>query len=334
MLGHDRQDPPIQESASNQLPTSTITHPFSHLKFTLPTSNLHKPVPRSICPGCSRSQKHYCSKCMIILPDCEIELPQLKYLPCRIVVVKEPIELDGKSTAVHARLLAQDFVEVVSATDFDAWLEKNYGKDWEENRKLWENDWMLYPSKDALTLEELFKSSDRPDETQMQQQLQQQTNKESILNTLFVLDTKWSVLKFLRHPFVKSIPKVVLKDKYQTHFWRYQQYDRYHLATIEAIYYFLVEYDKARFNGTYSGRYDDLMYIYVAQFELIKASYQVKPRSMKRALQWRDEFLDAKSGNAIVEKMGENVKVFESMETKRPEVEEVALTDFALFDLL
>jgi hypothetical protein len=41
------------------------------------------------------------------------------------------------------------------------------------------------------------------------------------------------------------------------------------LATIEAIYFFFKE-----FNANYQGEYDDLMYFYAHQYELIQNKYR------------------------------------------------------------
>ena len=63
---------------------------------------------------------------------------------------------------------------------------------------------------------------------------------------------------------------------YETTFWRYQQYNKKCLATSEAIYYFYKEYEmyinktlKKNVDYAYDGIYDNLMFYYILQFEVI-----------------------------------------------------------------
>jgi hypothetical protein len=60
----------------------------------------------------------------------------------------------------------------------------------------------------------------------------------------------------------------------KTHFWRFQQVDDQHLATIEAIYYFYKEYEQAYQKET--GSYDNLLFYYKFFYELVQSNYTSK----------------------------------------------------------
>ena len=63
---------------------------------------------------------------------------------------------------------------------------------------------------------------------------------------------------------------MVLKDR-ETTFWRTQLgKPQTYLATIEAIYYFLVDYHKIVLGKVYSGQYDNLLFFYSFMYDLVK----------------------------------------------------------------
>lgn len=64
--------------------------------------------------------------------------------------------------------------------------------------------------------------------------------------------------------------QVELKTR-KTCFWRHQKGkpDTF-LSTIEAIYYFLVDYHSDMLNETYKGQYDNLLFFYSFMYRLIK----------------------------------------------------------------
>ncbi|XP_060598738.1 tRNA-uridine aminocarboxypropyltransferase 1-like [Ruditapes philippinarum] len=66
---------------------------------------------RSKCSKCEKSRKYYCYNCYIPVPEIEDKVPTVK-LPIKIDVIKHPSEVDGKSTAVHAAVIAPDDVTV------------------------------------------------------------------------------------------------------------------------------------------------------------------------------------------------------------------------------
>lgn len=81
--------------------------------------------------------------------------------------------------------------------------------------------------------------------------------------------TRLLAVKYHRHVCIQA---------HETLFWRYQNYDKFHLATIEAIYWFYRE-----LHGTltrdgesvkYEGEYDDMLWYFYRQYALIQGVYK------------------------------------------------------------
>lgn len=64
-------------------------------------------------------------------------------------------------------------------------------------------------------------------------------------------------------------------SKHETLFWRYQRgKPKTYLATIEAIYYFLVEVYRATYTDIpYQGQYDNLLFFFKFMYEKIHSQY-------------------------------------------------------------
>lgn len=67
---------------------------------------------RSRCLKCGGSRMFYCYTCCVPVENVPTELIPLVQLPLKIDIIKHPNETDGKSTAVHAKLLAPDSVSI------------------------------------------------------------------------------------------------------------------------------------------------------------------------------------------------------------------------------
>ncbi|CAH1775505.1 unnamed protein product, partial [Owenia fusiformis] len=66
---------------------------------------------------------------------------------------------------------------------------------------------------------------------------------------------------------------IELKSR-ETKFWRHQKdKPRTYLATIEAIYYFQLEYHQSFVPSEYTGQYDDLLFFFVFMYGTIKELY-------------------------------------------------------------
>ncbi|XP_040824971.1 tRNA-uridine aminocarboxypropyltransferase 1 isoform X2 [Ochotona curzoniae] len=67
---------------------------------------------RSKCLQCGGSRMFYCYTCYVPVENVPTEQIPLVKLPLKIDIIKHPNETDGKSTAIHAKLLAPDFVNI------------------------------------------------------------------------------------------------------------------------------------------------------------------------------------------------------------------------------
>ncbi|XP_068131515.1 tRNA-uridine aminocarboxypropyltransferase 1 isoform X2 [Hyperolius riggenbachi] len=67
---------------------------------------------RAKCPKCNSSRMFYCYTCYVPVETVpKGDIPTVK-LPVKIDIIKHPNETDGKSTAIHAKLLAHEDVTI------------------------------------------------------------------------------------------------------------------------------------------------------------------------------------------------------------------------------
>lgn len=71
---------------------------------------------RHNCRLCHRSRKFFCYNCYIPVGELADLLPQLE-LPLLVDIIKHKKEIDGKSTAVHAAVLAPEHVRIHTFPD-------------------------------------------------------------------------------------------------------------------------------------------------------------------------------------------------------------------------
>ncbi|KAI8808452.1 DTW domain-containing protein [Cladochytrium replicatum] len=240
-------------------------NPFEGLQIS-DTSALVQ-LPRELCPNCDTSHKIYCKQCTVPLGHTP---PKVK-LPIALHLFRHPTEREGKTTSVHAKLVAPD--DVTITVDNFREIDESTGKPTvlslipNPERAL-----VLFPSKDAKTIDEIDPAS---------------------FDTLIVLDGTWKQARALASvllgpqgdPIVPA-PKYGLRpvkiQMRKTVFWRYQKYGEEHLATIEAIYWFMREYavkhECAGDENSYDGKYDDLLFYYKHNYDIIQADYQQNPQ--------------------------------------------------------
>jgi hypothetical protein len=65
---------------------------------------------------------------------------------------------------------------------------------------------------------------------------------------------------------------------HETLFWRFQKLDKSYLATIEAIYWLFVEYHNSYESTEYDGRYDNLLFYFKLNYDIIQAHYKNNPQ--------------------------------------------------------
>ncbi|XP_046931087.1 tRNA-uridine aminocarboxypropyltransferase 1 isoform X3 [Lynx rufus] len=81
---------------------------------------------RSKCLKCGGSRMFYCYTCYVPVENVPIEQMPLVKLPLKIDIIKHPNETDGKSTAVHAKLLAPEFVNIYTYPCIPEYEEKDH----------------------------------------------------------------------------------------------------------------------------------------------------------------------------------------------------------------
>lgn len=88
---------------------NSMKHHNQQLRFAHQFNRLQNG--RIACPKCKKSRKFFCYTCYVPVPGLENQLPKVK-LPVQIDIIKHQQEIDGKSTAIHAAILASDNVNI------------------------------------------------------------------------------------------------------------------------------------------------------------------------------------------------------------------------------
>lgn len=117
-----------------------------------------------------------------------------------------------------------------------------------------------------------------PDESAVE--LRDLSNEEfSKIRNVIVIDGTWSQAAAINRtdPYCK-LRRIKINPNLRTVFWRYQDLGEHCLSTIEAIYYFMKEYQEAKNKDlVYDGRLDDLLYFFSFFYHLIQDSYIKNP---------------------------------------------------------
>ena len=116
--------------------------PFNRLDIA-DTSVLERSRERQNCTTCNRSRKFFCYSCCRALPSIESSTPCLT-LPIRVEVVKHHAEVDGKSTAVHAAIIAPSSVKIHTYPDIPEFDP--------------DDTILVFPGKESHSLEHILKN--------------------------------------------------------------------------------------------------------------------------------------------------------------------------------
>lgn len=195
-------------------------------------------VGRIQCPKCKTNRKFFCPAWYVPLVK---DIPVVK-LPVNFTVLKHPGEKIGKSSIIASKILSPDNVDIhnkLEPPEFD-----------------YENTILLFPKDDATPITSFDKSD------------------LSKIKNVVLIDSTWlQVNKFLNNPKISSLKPCVINTE-KTIFWRYQrgQTDK-NLSTIEAMYFFMRDYDKVMSESEYDGKYDNLLYFYGYNYALIQNEY-------------------------------------------------------------
>jgi len=160
-----------------------------------------------------------------------------------------PLELKSKSTAIHAKILSPETVNIYPSTGFPDYAADPDGV------------LLLFPSKNAKSINDIDLSK---------------------CTRVVVIDCTWNqVNAIVKDPKLQGLQTVKLQA-HKTTFWRYQFKSDEFLATIEAIYYLYRELWTATHEGSYRGELDDLLFFYAYFYKMIQKRYkdrkQVFPR--------------------------------------------------------
>lgn len=235
-------------------------------------------------------------------------------LPLKIDIIKHKHEIDGKSTASHAAILASTDVSIYTYPDIP-----NYDK---------ENVVLIFPSQNAISVSQLV--GDSYEKVIELQQLHTEDNlhkghnrstlmqnipesrqeyeftgkaKKLVIDKAIFIDSTWNQSKGIyKDERIRRIPCVVIQNRI-SQFWRHQKGSpRWYLATVEAIHQFLIEIhlhcwglnpsytginkcftekSLSKFKllyksdtAAYNGQYDNLLYFFQYMYDLIHKYYQ------------------------------------------------------------
>ncbi|XP_023178022.1 DTW domain-containing protein 1 [Drosophila hydei] len=209
---------------------------------------------RHNCRHCNRSRKFFCYNCYVPVGELANLLPMVQ-LPLQIDIIKHKKEIDGKSTAAHAAVLAPHNVRIHTYPDIPDYSQED-------------GVVLIFPSATSLTVPQLFARDvhlniddnyglpkghhmgtmlrRRMDEIVGEMELEQ-TSKCYTFGNLPVrravfIDSTWNQSRgiYADHR-VRALRTVVLQNRL-SQFWRHQRGSpRWYLATIEAIHQFLLE---------------------------------------------------------------------------------------------
>ncbi|KAJ7994821.1 hypothetical protein DPEC_G00253440 [Dallia pectoralis] len=257
------------------------------------------------CSSCGGSRMFFCYTCCCLVGVRQQKIPSVK-LPIKIDIIKHPSEVDGKSTAIHAKILAPDYVNIYTYPCIPEYEN-------ETDRVV-----LVFPGPESVSVEDMSKilqnlantnSTDslrgeppqkrpRAKETpegpqhaegktsgaghtemgaghtengaEAGKEGQIETQEPGLLQRVVFIDSTWNQTnRIITDERLQALLRVELKTR-KTCFWRHQKGspDTY-LATIEAVYYFLKDYHELCLRQEYTGQYDNLLYFYTFLHTLI-----------------------------------------------------------------
>jgi DTW domain-containing protein YfiP len=193
-------------------------------------------------------------------------VPKVK-LPLDLLVVKHGKELEGKSTAVHVKLLCP---EQATLTIYDPKLPETI----EELSKLDSDEAVvLFPDETSKSIAETDWSG---------------------VKRLIVIDGTWRQAKaMIQAPGLRHlVRRVRLNENNRTLFWRYQEIGPHCLSTIEAIHRFYQEFQADR--GKVEGSLDNLLFFFSFFYNLIQDDYANNP-DRRYTRKHREDYISKRS---------------------------------------
>ncbi|XP_061394349.1 tRNA-uridine aminocarboxypropyltransferase 1 [Musca vetustissima] len=209
------------------------------------------------CSQCLRSRKFFCYNCYIPVGNLGEIIPKVR-IPLKIDIIKHKKEIDGKSTAIHAAVLAPNQIQIYTYPDIPDYSQE-------------EGVVLIFPSVESVTVAQLFERNvrlckennfgypkghnvgtllkRRVDE--IVEEIQESTDEHlgriytydnlPIKKAVFI-DSTWNQSRGIyKDERVKSLKPVILQNRC-SQFWRHQKGSpRWYLATLEAVHQFLLE---------------------------------------------------------------------------------------------
>ncbi|XP_002738896.1 tRNA-uridine aminocarboxypropyltransferase 1-like [Saccoglossus kowalevskii] len=199
------------------------------------------------------------------------------YLPLQVVIIKHPKELEGKSTAVHAAVLAPNDVTIYTYPCIPDFKEKD-------------KVLLVFPSPTALTLDDFAKQSTHESGDESNGPLAKKAKRDVLpvpkFNRVVFIDSTWNQTSSIyRDDKLQGLQCVILKSA-KTTFWRKQEKkpDNF-LATIEAVYRFMIEYHLLFIDPIYDKRYDNLLYFYSFLHNIVNINVREKRLKEQKKLE-------------------------------------------------
>ncbi|CAH2274031.1 Hypothetical predicted protein [Pelobates cultripes] len=200
-------------------------------------------------------------------------------LPLKIDIIKHPNETDGKSTAIHAKLLAYDAVTIHTFPCIPDYYDQK------------DEIILVFPGKNSVSIKEslllLNNCEDKKKESSCEPpskclKLSQENYKSekqdkndkvklNCLKKVVFIDSTWNQTnKIIADERLQGLVTVELTER-KTCFWRHQKGSpETYLSTIEAIYFFMVDYHTHILEEDYQGEYDNLLFFFTFMYRLIK----------------------------------------------------------------
>ncbi|CAB3411394.1 unnamed protein product [Caenorhabditis bovis] len=249
----------LDEIVGDAIDTSAIKESMSvinELELRLSSYDALKDCKKAACAGCKQNRMYFCYDCRMPMPG--VFMPHVT-LPCLVDIVKHPLEKNSKSSALHCKILAPEQTRVFDYPDVH-----DYRNDDENERN---STVVVFPSKSAISIEEFVRTR-------------------GPIRRIIVLDCTWFQVGTMQKTLqIQGLQHVCLQQ-YRTAFWRPQHnVPDTGLATIEAIYYALKEYQEIGLGKQYKGEFDDLLYWFFHTKHLVDERQRDYQRKLNEKLE-------------------------------------------------
>ncbi|CAG2112668.1 unnamed protein product [Medioppia subpectinata] len=228
---------------------------------------------RTSCRRCHRSRKYYCYTCYELMDGLAGRVPRVA-LPVDVDIIKHVQEVDGKSTAPHAVIVAPDRCSVRTFPDIPDYSDQNAV--------------LVFPAPNARTLQHLIDDyrhdvGPHPDSA-VDNGSVERADKQLPFNRVVFIDSTWRQTNhILRDPRISPLlaNRTVILSEHESLFWRHQRDSpRTYLSTIEAIYYFFSDLqhilDERDGNGGHNDhRYDNLLFFFKHTYNKLRLKYNI-----------------------------------------------------------